>query len=141
LGLRSIARRHALVAIAYSQERSELRPSKRSQPAPGAQQRVLQGILGVVDRAEHPVAVRAEPAAVRADELAEGGLVAGARGGEQVLLAHPLTPFCCQKAISPPAGVETTLRQPAGPSRGSTRTVAPSSVARAVAWSTRPTST
>ena len=34
--------------------------------------------------------------------------------------------FGCQKAISPPAGVATTLRHPAGPSRGSRRTRAPS---------------
>ena len=32
LGRRSIARRQALVAIVYSQERSELRPSKRGSP-------------------------------------------------------------------------------------------------------------
>ena len=41
--------------------------------------------------------------------------------------------FCCQNAISPPAGVPTTLRQPAGPSRGPSRTDAPSCRARSVA--------
>ena len=41
--------------------------------------------------------------------------------------------FGCQKASSPPLGVATTLRQPAGPSRASSRTEAPSAVARRVA--------
>ena len=40
--------------------------------------------------------------------------------------------FGCQKAISPPSGVATTLRQPAGPSRGSNNTDAPSCRARSV---------
>ena len=39
----------------------------------------------------------------------------------------------CQSATSPPAGVETTLRQPAGPSRGGSVTAAPSSSAWSVA--------
>jgi hypothetical protein len=39
----------------------------------------------------------------------------------------------CQNAISPPADVATTLRQPAGPSRGSSRTEAPARRARSVA--------
>ena len=38
--------------------------------------------------------------------------------------------FGCQSAISPAAGVATTLRQPAGPSRGSSSTVAPDARAR-----------
>ncbi len=33
--------------------------------------------------------------------------------------------FCCQNAISPPVSVRMTLRQPAGPSRGSSSTAAP----------------
>ena len=47
----------------------------------------------------------------------------------------------CQSAMSPPAGVETTLRQPAGPSRGPSATAAPRSVARQVASVISPTST
>lgn len=47
----------------------------------------------------------------------------------------------CQSAISPPAGVETTLRQPAGPSRGPSATAAPSSPARHVASVMSATST
>ncbi len=38
---------------------------------PGRQQRVLQGILGVVDRPQHPVAVHLQLSLVRADKLAE----------------------------------------------------------------------
>ena len=49
--------------------------------------------------------------------------------------------FCCHRAISPPAGVATTLRQPAGPSRGSSRTEAPSRRARRVASAMSVTST
>ena len=42
------ARQAALVAIRYSQVRSEPRPSNRGRPAPRAQQRLLQRVLGVV---------------------------------------------------------------------------------------------
>ena len=42
-----------------------------AQPLPGRQQRVLQGILGVVDRPQHPVAVHLQLSLVRADKLAE----------------------------------------------------------------------
>ena len=48
------------------------------QPAPGAQQRVLHGVLGVLDRAEHPVAVGAQLALVHPGQLRE-----------RVLVAHP----------------------------------------------------
>jgi ketosteroid isomerase-like protein len=47
----------------------------------------------------------------------------------------------CQSAMSPPAEVETTLRQPAGPSRGASATDAPSSLARHVASRMSATST
>ena len=72
------------MAIRYSHVRSELRPSKRREPAPGAQERVLQRVLGVVERAEHAVAVRVQLAAVRLDERSEGALVARAGGGQEV---------------------------------------------------------
>src|SRR2546430_9688869 len=52
------------------------------------------------------------------------------------LSLHDALPILgCQKASSPHAGSATTLRQPTGPSRGSTRSVAPSSWARRVAAS------
>ena len=49
--------------------------------------------------------------------------------------------FGCQNASSAPVAERTTLRQPAGPSRGGKRTRAPRSRARSVAESTRSTST
>ena len=49
--------------------------------------------------------------------------------------------FGCQKASSPPAGAVTTLRQPAGPSRGSRSTAAPSRRACSVASAISGTST
>jgi hypothetical protein len=82
------------------------------EPAPRSQQRLLHSVLGVLHRAEHLVAVRVERAAVRLELLAVCSVVGVHR-------------FCCQGAISPPAGVETTGRQPAGPSRGPSNTDAP----------------
>jgi hypothetical protein len=49
--------------------------------------------------------------------------------------------FGCQNASSAPVAERTTLRQPAGPSRGGSRTRAPRSRARSIAESTRSTST
>jgi hypothetical protein len=49
--------------------------------------------------------------------------------------------FGCQNASSAPVAERTTLRQPAGPSRGGSRMRAPRSRARSVAESTRSTST
>ena len=54
--------------------------------APGAQQRVLERVLGVVHRPEHPVAVRVQLPAVRVDQASEGALVAPAGGFEEVAL-------------------------------------------------------
>src|SRR5204863_9831466 len=51
--------------------------------APRAHERLLHRVLGVVQRAEHPVAVRLQLATVRRDQLLEGAGVAGARGVEQ----------------------------------------------------------
>ncbi len=121
-------------------------PLEARDGAPGAQQRVLHGVLGVVDGAEHAIAVGVEEAAVGFDEPGEGVLVAPAGGVEQLALRHvaphPLRrALGCQKAISPPSGVATTLRHPLGPSRGSSSTRAPSRPARSVTSSTRSTST
>ena len=46
--------------------------------APGAQERLLHGVLGVVERRQHPVAVDVELAAVAARQVGEGPLVARA---------------------------------------------------------------
>src|SRR5258705_3036838 len=51
--------------------------------APRARERVLHRILGVVQGAEHPVAVGLQLAAVRRYQLLEGAGVAGARGIDQ----------------------------------------------------------
>jgi hypothetical protein len=49
--------------------------------------------------------------------------------------------FCCQNAISPPVSVRITLRQPAGPSRGSSSTAAPRRRAESVVRRMSSTST
>jgi hypothetical protein len=110
------------------------------QPSPRAEERVLERVLGVGGRAEHPVRVRVELAAKRGDEASEGVLVSPLGGREKVALAHRHA-FCCHNAISAPAGADTTLRHPAGPSHGSSETDAPSRRARSVASSIRSTST
>ena len=74
--------RQRLVAIVYSQARSEERPSKLLKPAPGRQQRLLKRVLGVLERAEDPVAVDLQLAPVGLGELAERLLVAGAGAGQ-----------------------------------------------------------
>ena len=53
--------------------------------------------------------------------------------GSRRPLGHAAQRFGCQSAISPAAGVATTLRQPAGPSRGSSSTAAPDARAPSVA--------
>ena len=57
------------------------------QPAPRAQQRVLERVLGILERAEHPVAVGVKLAAVGLDQAAERVLVALARSFEQLTLS------------------------------------------------------
>ena len=59
-------------------------PLEPCQPAPGAQQRLLQGVLRVRDRAEHAVAVRVKLGAVGPDEPAVGILVTLTGGVEQL---------------------------------------------------------
>ena len=51
---------------------------------PGGQQRVLQRVLGVLERAEHPVAVHLQLPAVRLGQRAERLAVAGPRPGDQL---------------------------------------------------------
>jgi hypothetical protein len=47
------------------------------QPAPGAQQRLLHGVLGVLHGAEHPIAVRVQLATMGFDEAQIGRFVDG----------------------------------------------------------------
>ena len=64
-------------------------PLEAPEPAPGAEHRLLDHVLSVLHRAEHPVAVQVQLPAQGIGELAEGLLVAGA-GTRQQLLAHAL---------------------------------------------------
>ena len=58
------------------------------QAAPRAQQRLLQRVLGVVERAEHPVAVRVQLAAMRLDERPKASSSPAARGVEQLVVVQ-----------------------------------------------------
>ena len=55
---------------------------------PGGQQRVLQGVLGILEGSEHPVAVHLELSAVRLGQLPERVAVAGPRPRDQVGCHH-----------------------------------------------------
>ena len=59
------------------------------QPAPRAEQRVLEGVVGVVDRAQHPVAVRVELTSVGIHEAAKRVTVTLARCFEQLAFPNP----------------------------------------------------
>ena len=65
-------------------QRAALREAR--QGAPGPQQRLLERVLGVVDRAEHPVAVGVQLRATRLHEAAVGILVARASRLDQLAL-------------------------------------------------------
>jgi hypothetical protein len=79
------------------------------QAAPGRDQRLLNGVLRVLDRAEHPVAVHLQLGAMPADQTLEGRFVAAARAGQQPLLRrldHPpilLSGSAIRPAVGPPA--------------------------------------
>ena len=66
-------------------------PLELVKPAPGRQQRLLKEVLGVLQRAEDPVAVQLELAAIRVGQLPERLLAAGAGAGEGAL-AHGRRP-------------------------------------------------
>jgi hypothetical protein len=58
------------------------------QTTPGAQERVLHRVLGVMHRTEHPVAVGVKLRAMWFDEAIEAGFVAGERCGECIKFRH-----------------------------------------------------
>jgi hypothetical protein len=60
-------------------------PVEALRPAPGGQQRLLEKILGILNRAEHAIAMRLELPPVGVDELAERPLVSRAGAGERSL--------------------------------------------------------
>ena len=53
--------------------------------APNAKQGLLKRVLGVVQRTEHPVAMRMQAGAIGLDELAEGALVSVAGRSDEFL--------------------------------------------------------
>ena len=59
------------MAILYSQARSCASPVERLARPPGAQERLLQRVLGLLEGAEHPVAVHVQLAPVALDGLLE----------------------------------------------------------------------
>jgi hypothetical protein len=63
------------------------------QAPPRREQRVLHGVVGVLERAEHPVAVHVQLAAVRSGQLREGVLIARASAVQQSVIRHPFGPF------------------------------------------------
>src|SRR5207247_897711 len=75
-------------------------PLEPAQPLPGRQQRVLHGVLGILHRTEHPVAVHLQFPLVRADEPAERVLVARARQVDQVRRHAAMVAYPCR---APPA--------------------------------------
>ena len=98
----------------------ELRPSKRSSAAPRPQQRVLQRVLGVLDGAEHPVAVRVQLAAMRLDEAPVGGFVVGECGRAHLRSEGNGSGRPARTTKRWPAGVDVVLDRsgtPPGPVR------------------------
>jgi hypothetical protein len=62
------------------------------QSAPGVHKRLLESVLGIVQRAQHAIAVGLQRRVMLVDDLTEGALVAGPSGVEQFLLAHRICP-------------------------------------------------
>ena len=72
------------------------------QAPPGCQQRLLHRVLGVVNRAEDPVAVQLQFTLIGADELAKRLIVSGPGQGRQVRghLLSPLASSCASALVS-----------------------------------------
>ena len=86
-------------------------PLEPVEAPPGGQQRVLQRVLGVLERAEHPVAVHLQLAAVRLGQLPERVAVAGPRPGDQVGRVTPSSVTLLRR-ISYVLPVSTPAREP-----------------------------
>ena len=67
----------------YSQARNERAAVEALAAAPGAQERLLHRVLGLVERGEHPVAVHVQLAPVPLGDVGEGRAVAGGRRGHE----------------------------------------------------------
>ena len=69
------------------QPRADRGPALERRPGlPCAQERLLEGVVGVINGAEHPVAVDVEPPPVLVDQASECRLVARADGSQNVWL-------------------------------------------------------
>jgi hypothetical protein len=77
-----------LVAIRYSQARNPGPPSKLSRLRQ-AQEGLLDQVLGLLERAEHPVAVHVQLTAVAPDQLGERRLVPALGGLDDRVLGVP----------------------------------------------------
>ena len=73
-------------------------------PAPGAQEGLLHGVLGVLERPEHPVAVHVQLAPVSLSQPRERRLVDVAQGGSRPDRSRPAPPAACphSSVILPP---------------------------------------
>ena len=90
----------------------------RPGPAPGDQQRLLKNMLGVLNRAEDPVAAQLELLPLRVEELAERLLVSHPGAGERSLghdgiLAWPVP--LVRLTVSDPIRAEQESPVPPGP--------------------------
>ena len=74
------------MAILWSHVPSVARPTKVVRGAPRVQQGLLHGVLRLIGRLEHPVAVSAQRSAVALDQRGEGVVVVRDR---RVELGHP----------------------------------------------------
>ena len=82
--LRRMASRQTFVAILYSHARTSALPSKPIACPPRPQERLLHGVVGLVERGQHPVAVDVQLAPVSLGEGRERGLPTGERGRDRV---------------------------------------------------------
>src|SRR5262249_60650380 len=84
---------------------------------PSSQQRVLRGVLGVLEGSQHPVAVHLALSAVRLDQLSERVAVPRPCPGQQVGCHHPTLAsrlsFSMSTSISTPTEPQTGRPMPA----------------------------
>ena len=95
-----------------------------SEALPGGQQRVLEGVLGVLQGTEHPVAVHLQLSTVRLGQLAErlavpGPCPADQVGGHHPTLSAPLPPFSSTSSIDTGRAANWAVGgRPVAPRRG-----------------------
>ena len=83
-----------------------------SEALPGGQHRLLQGVLGVLEGSEHPVAVHLELPTVRLGQLSERVAVACPRPGQQLGCHHCTIASCLSVSMS------TSVSTPVEPRNG-----------------------